>query len=180
MHLKPLPPQPIKIGISSCLLGNRVRYDGGLQQDHYITDTLGKFFDFVPVCPEVECGMPVPREPMRLVGDPKNPRLITIKTKIDHTERMHTWAAGRVSELEAENLHGFIFKAKSPSSGMERVKVYDTNNVPQNIGVGLFARAFMDHFPLLPVEEDGRLRDIFLRENFIERIFIYKRWRDLL
>lgn len=175
-------PQPglIKIGISSCLLGNKVRYDGGHQHDRYLTDTLGRFFAFVPVCPEVECGLPVPREAMRLVGDPRDPRLVTIRTGIDHTARMRDWAATRVRQLEAEDLHGFIFKSKSPSSGMERVKVYGAGNIPAKTGVGLFARAFMDHFPLLPVEEEGRLHDIGLRENFIERIFVYKRWRDLL
>jgi len=172
--------EPIKIGISSCLLGNPVRYDGSHQHDRYITDTLGNFFEFVPVCPEVECGLPVPRETMRLVGEPQNPRLVTSKTNIDHTDKMLKWAAIRVKELESEDLNGFIFKRKSPSSGMERVKVYGENKIPQNNGVGMFARAFMNHFPLLPVEEDGRLHDIHLRENFIERIFIYKRWRDLV
>lgn len=172
--------KPIKIGISSCLLGNLVRYDGSHQHDPYITKTLGNFFEFVPVCPEVECGLPVPRETMRLVGEPQNPRLVTSKTNIDHTDKMLKWATIRVKELEAEDLNGFIFKRKSPSSGMERVKVYGENKIPQNTGVGMFARAFMNHFPLLPVEEDGRLHDIHLRENFIERIFIYKRWRDLV
>ena len=170
----------IKIGISSCLLGNEVRYDGSHQHDRYITGTLGNFFEFVPVCPEVECGLPVPRETMRLVGESTSPRLVTAKTNIDHTEKMQRWAEVRVKELETEDLHGFIFKRKSPSSGMERVKVYGENKIPQNTGVGIFARAFMEHFPLLPVEEDGRLHDIHLRENFIERIFIYKRWRDLV
>lgn len=173
-------PGPIRIGISSCLLGNLVRYNGGHQHDPYITGTLGNFFEFVPVCPEVECGLPVPREAMRLVGDPRRPRLVTSKTKLDHTDRMQRWAAVRIKELEVENLHGFIFKNKSPSSGMERVKVYGENSIPRNTGVGIFARAFMDHFPLLPVEDDGRLHDVHLRENFIERIFISKRWRDLV
>jgi len=172
--------KPIKIGISACLLGQKVRYDGSHQHDRYITETLGNFFEFVPVCPEVECGLPVPRETMRLMGESKSPRLVTTKTNIDHTEKMQRWAEVRVKELETENLHGFIFKRKSPSSGMERVKVYGENKIPQNTGVGIFARAFMEHFPLLPVEEDGRLHDIHLRENFIERIFIYKRWRDLV
>ncbi len=171
---------PIKIGVSSCLLGNQVRYDGGHQHDRYITGTLGQFFDFVPVCPEVECGLPVPREAMRLVGEPEKPRLLTIRTKIDHTEKMQNWAAERVKQLESDDLHGFIFKSKSPSSGMERVKVYGEGNIPSNKGVGMFARTFMEHFPLLPVEEDGRLHDIPLRENYIERIFVYKRWRDLI
>jgi uncharacterized protein YbgA (DUF1722 family)/uncharacterized protein YbbK (DUF523 family) len=170
----------IKLGISSCLLGNQVRYDGGHQHDRYITGTLGNYFDFVPVCPEVECGLPIPREAMRLVGDPEEPRLVTNKSGIDHTDRMTAWASRRVVELETEGLCGFIFKSKSPSSGMERVKVYDQNNFPRNIGVGMFARAFKGHFPLLPVEEEGRLHDIVLRENFIESVFVYWRWRDTL
>jgi uncharacterized protein YbgA (DUF1722 family)/uncharacterized protein YbbK (DUF523 family) len=170
----------LKIGVSSCLLGNKVRFDGGHKHDPYITGTLAQYFTFVPVCPEVECGLPIPREAMRLVGDPAAPALVTNKTGVDHTERMTNWARRRVAELEAEDLCGFIFKNRSPSSGMERVKVYDRNNVPQNSGVGMFARIFMEHFPLLPVEEEGRLHDMRLRENFIESIFVYRRWRDVV
>lgn len=173
-------PRGIRIGISSCLLGNQVRYDGGHKRDRYITGTLSKFFDFVPVCPEVECGLPTPRESMRLVGEIDQPRLVTGKTEIDHTEKMQSWAAERVKELQQENLCGFIFKAKSPSSGMERVKVYDKNKMPQNKGVGIFARIFMESFPLLPVEEEGRLHDLVLRENFIESVFVYRRWREVI
>ena len=170
--------EKIKMGVSSCLLGNKVRYDGGHNHNKYITDTLAHFFDFVPVCPEVECGLPTPREAMRLIGDPENPRLVTNKTGVDHTDRMNDWAKVRLRELEQENLCGFIFKNRSPSSGMERVKVYDENKVPQNVGEGLFARAFKKHFPLLPTEEEGRLNDLVLRENFIEAVFVLKRWRD--
>ncbi len=170
----------IRIGLSTCLLGENVRFDGGHKRDRFVTDTLGQFLEFVPVCPEMECGLGVPRESMRLVGNPESPRLVTNRTKIDHTERMITWARKRVKELEKEDLCGFIFKSRSPSSGMERVRVYNEKGVPENKGVGMFARIFMEHFPLLPVEEDGRLHDIKLRENFIERIFALKRWRDLL
>ena len=170
----------LKIGVSSCLLGNEVRFDGGHKHDRYLTWTLSNYFTFVPVCPEVECGLSIPREAMRLTGDPEKPTLVTNKTGINHTDRMINWAKKKVVELENESLCGFIFKNRSPSSGMERVKVYDKNNVPRSIGVGLFARAFMDHFPLLPVEEEGRLHDILLRENFIESIFVYKRWRDVV
>lgn len=169
----------ITIGISSCLLGNKVRFDGGHKHDRYITETLGRYLTFVPVCPEVECGLPIPREAMRLVGDIKAPRLVTNKTGVDHTELMLSWARKKVVELEKENLIGFIFKNRSPSSGMMRVKVYDRNNVPQAVGVGLFARAFQEHFPLLPTEEEGRLHDPLLRENFIEQIFVYQRWREV-
>jgi uncharacterized protein YbgA (DUF1722 family)/uncharacterized protein YbbK (DUF523 family) len=168
----------IKLGISSCLLGNAVRYDGGHKWDRFLTNTLGRYVDFVPVCPEVEVGLGIPREAMRLVGELAHPRLLTIRSRIDHTERMTAWAQIRVKELEKENLCGFIFKSDSPSSGLERVKVYDQNGVPVKKGVGLFARVFIDHFPLLPVEDEGRLHDPLLRENFIESIFIWKRWRE--
>jgi len=170
----------IKLGISSCLLGERVRWDGAHKLDRYLTDTLGKFVEYVPVCPEVECGFGTPREPFRQVGDPDSPRLITSRTKIDYTDRMNRWARKRVIELEKEDLCGFIFKSRSPSSGMERVKVYNEKGIPVKKGVGMFARAFMEHFPLIPVEEDGRLHDPILRENFIERVFAFKRWRETL
>jgi uncharacterized protein YbgA (DUF1722 family)/uncharacterized protein YbbK (DUF523 family) len=173
----------IRLGVSACLLGQEVRFDGGHQWDRFITDTLGAYVEFVPVCPEVECGLGVPREAMRLVGDPTAPRLMTVRTKLDHTERMVSWAQNRVRELEREDLCGFIFKSKSPSSGMERVRVYPEQapaSSPVIKGVGMFARIFMEHFPLLPVEDEGRLHDPGLRENFIERIFVFKRWRELL
>ena len=169
----------IRLGISTCLLGERVRYDGGHKLDRYLVQTLGAYVDYVPVCPEVECGLPVPRESLRLVGDPENPRLVTTRSGQDHTKRMVNWAEKRVSELEREGLCGFIFKSRSPSSGMARVKLYHENGLPSNRGVGLFARAFMDGFPLLPVEEEGRLHDPGIKENFIERIFVYERWREM-
>src|SRR5690606_33951762 len=118
--------------------------------DHFISDTLGRFVQFVPVCPEVECGLPVPREAMHLAGAIERPRLITVRTGIDHTERMLTWAAARLDALETEQLCGFIFKKNSPSSGMTRVKVYRDNGPPEKKGIGLFARAFMERFPLIP------------------------------
>jgi uncharacterized protein YbgA (DUF1722 family)/uncharacterized protein YbbK (DUF523 family) len=170
----------IRLGISTCLLGEKVRYDGGHKLDRFLTDTLGRYVEYVPVCPEVECGLPVPREAMHLAGDPENPRLMTIKTKIDKTDQMTRWARRRVAELEKEDLAGFIFKSKSPSSGMERVKVYDDRGVPSGHGAGMFARIFMEHFPLLPVEEEGRLHDPVLRENFIERVFTLARWREAM
>jgi uncharacterized protein YbgA (DUF1722 family)/uncharacterized protein YbbK (DUF523 family) len=171
---------PIKLGISMCLLGEPVRYDGGHKWDRFLTDTLGKYVEFTPVCPEMECGLGVPREAMRLVGDLENPRLVTIHTKMDHTDRMIQWARRRIAELKKEDLCGFIFKSDSPSSGMERVKVYNEKGIPVKQGVGIFAREFMASFPLLPVEEEGRLHDPGLRENFIERIFALKRWREVL
>lgn len=170
----------IRLGISTCLLGEPVRYDGGHKRDRFITDTLGQYVEFVPVCPETECGLGVPRESMRLQGDPASPRLVTSRTGVDHTDRMVAWAERRLKELEQEDLCGFIFKSDSPSSGMERVRVYSDKGMPERKGVGIFARMFMEHFPLLPVEEEGRLHDPKLRENFIESIFALKRWRDLL
>jgi uncharacterized protein YbgA (DUF1722 family)/uncharacterized protein YbbK (DUF523 family) len=169
-----------RIGISSCLLGNEVRWNSGHKLDKYLTNTLGKFVEYVPVCPEVEAGFGVPRESFRLVGDPDSPRLITFKSKSDHTDRMVTWAKKRVRELESDHLCGFIFKSDSPSSGMIRVKVYNEKGMPHKVGIGIFARAFMEHFPLIPVEDDGRLNNPLIRENFILQIFTMKRWRDNL
>jgi len=167
-----------RVGVSACLLGEQVRYDGGHKRDRFLTDTFGPFVEWVPVCPEVECGLTVPRAAMHLAGDTASPRLVTICTGQDHTRRMLTWAAGRVRQLEAEDLCGFVFKSRSPSCGMERVKVHDARGSARKVGTGLFARAFMDHFPLLPVEDEGRLQDPELRGNFIERIFCLKRCRD--
>ncbi len=170
----------IRIGISSCLLGERVRYDGQHKLDRFIVQTLGQYFDFVPVCPEVELGLPTPRPALRLVGTPEAQRLVFRGSGEDITEAMLAWSRQRVLQLEKEELCGFIFKKGSPSSGMERVKLYDHNGVPNGRGVGLFARAFMAHFPLLPVEEDGRLNDPQLRENFIARVFTLQRLRQIL
>ena len=170
----------VRLGISSCLLGNAVRWNAGHKMDRYLTRTLGQFVDYVPVCPEVEAGFGVPRESMRLVGDPEKPRLITFKTKTDKTDQMLRWARKRVRELEKEDLHGFIFKSDSPSSGMIRVKVYTEKGMPVKKGVGMFAREFMAHFPLIPAEDDGRLHDAKIRENFVERIFTLRRWRQTI
>jgi len=170
----------IKLGVSTCLLGEKVRFDGGHKHNRYVTQTLGQFFDFVPVCPESECGLGIPREAMRLVGDVSRPRLITNKTHIDHTDRMRSWSEQRLRALEKEDLCGFIFKKDSPSSGLHRVKVYNDKGQPVKNGRGLFAAAFTQRFPRIPVEEEGRLNDSVLRENFIERVFAMKRWRDAL
>lgn len=170
----------VRLGISTCLLGEKVRYDGGHKLDRYLRDTLGEHVNYVPVCPEVECGFPIPRESFRLVGKPEAPRLITTQTKQDCTDRMQRWAKKRVVELEREGLCGFIFKSKSPSSGLTGVKVYTDRGMPSKRGVGLFARTFAKHFPLLPVEEDGRLHDPALRESFIDRIFVFKHWRETM
>ncbi len=172
--------EKIKVGISSCILGEKVRYDGGHKLDRYIRDTLGQYFEWVPVCPEVEYGLPIPRESMRLVGDPKSPRLVTRKSKIDHTDGMLKWSKTRLTELEGEQLCGFIFKSRSPSSGIRSVKIYSESGIPCGRGSGIFGGAFMEKFPLIPVEDDGRLHDPGLRENFIERVFVFKRWKDLM
>lgn len=172
--------EKLKIGVSACLLGQNVRYNGGHQLNNFIRDVLGQYMEFVPVCPEVECGMPIPRETLRLVGSEDAPRLVTSRTGVDHTEQMQSWTEEKVKQLEQEELCGFIFKKDSPSSGLYRVKVYSEQGMPRNVGTGMFARAFTRHFPLLPVEEDGRLNDGRLRENFIESVFVCKHFRDLM
>lgn len=169
----------VRLGISTCLLGGNVRYDGGHKLDRFLSDTLGQFVEYVPVCPEVECGLPVPREAMHLEGDPEYPRLVTIRTHEDITPRMIRWGEKRLDELEQESLCGYIFKTNSPSSGMRSIKVYSLSGMPVRNGVGIWARMFMDRFPRLPVEDEGRLHDPGIRENFIERIFVYRRWLAL-
>ena len=143
--------------------------------DHFIRDTLGQFIEYVPVCPEVECGLPAPREAMQLTGDINNPRLTTRETGEDMTNKMRRWGEKKLDQLEKENLFGFIFKSKSPSCGMASVRVYNGYSMPQHKGVGIWAAMFMKRFPLLPVEEEGRLHEPKFREMFIERIFVLKR-----
>jgi uncharacterized protein YbgA (DUF1722 family)/uncharacterized protein YbbK (DUF523 family) len=171
--------KPVTIAVSACLLGENVRYNGGQKYDGYITGILGKFFVLVPVCPEVESGMSVPREPMRLEGDPRFPRLMTVDTGIDRTEQLHSYCRKRIRELREENLCGFIFKKRSPSCGPSQVKVHKGPCRERN-GAGLFARAVMCKMPLLPFEDEERLSDPAVRENFIERVFNYRRWMDFL
>jgi uncharacterized protein YbgA (DUF1722 family)/uncharacterized protein YbbK (DUF523 family) len=177
MHLME---EPIRVGISTCLLGEPVRYDGGHKLDRFLTDTFGKYVEYVPVCPEVESGLPIPRESMHLEGNPEQPRLVTSRTHKDKTDQVVSWAKRHIVEMEKDNLCGFIFKSQSPTSGMERVRIYNEKGIPNKNGVGIFAKIFMEHFPLTPVEEDGRLHDPKLRENFIEQVFVMKRWRELL
>jgi uncharacterized protein YbgA (DUF1722 family)/uncharacterized protein YbbK (DUF523 family) len=169
----------IRIGASACLLGEKVRYDDGDKQDHYLTDTLGSFFTFVPVCPETGCGLTAPREAMRLEGEPRSPCLITIRSRVDLSERMLAYCRRTVTDLEREELCGFIVKKNSPSCGLFRVKLYN-KGIPAKSGRGLFAAAVVEHFPRLPVEEEGRLYDMTIRENFIERVFAYRRWKEFL
>ncbi len=175
--MEPSPSPPIRIGISSCLTGEKVRFDAGHKQDAYILGTLAHWFELVPVCPEVGIGMGVPRKPIRLVGDPDAPRAIgTSDPGVDVTEALRDFGRGVARRLP--DLSGYIFKSRSPSCGMERVKVYRAGQ-PAKAGTGIYARALMDALPLLPVEEEGRLGDPVLRENFIERVFAYRRWQDL-
>ncbi len=169
----------IRLGISSCLLGNTVRYDGGHKLDHYLKGTLGRYIDWVAVCPEVEYGLPVPREPMHLAGTARSYRLIKKRTGTDHTQGMRRWAGRRIDELKEQDLCGFVFKSRSPSCGMKNVKVHDpSSKVTRLLGVGIFAGAFMNCFPYIPVEDEDRLEDPLLRENFIERAFVYRRWKE--
>jgi uncharacterized protein YbgA (DUF1722 family)/uncharacterized protein YbbK (DUF523 family) len=173
-----VPDGPVRILISSCLLGEKVRYDGGHKRDPFLAETLGRFVEFVPVCPEVECGFPSPREAMRLVGNPDDPRLVAATTGTDFTELMKSYSRKKLRNIEEFDLCGYICKKDSPTSGMERVKVYGANGIPAKIGAGVFTKAFMEHFPLIPVEEEGRLQDPVLREMFIERVFTLRRFRN--
>jgi uncharacterized protein YbbK (DUF523 family) len=163
----------IRVGVSSCLLGERVRYDGRHKHDRYIADILGQYFTFIPVCPEVGCGLPVPREAMHLEGDPVNPRLVTIMTRIDLTGRMQDYCLSKVIELEREDLSGFIFKSRSPSCAVLPIEVFSSGGGGRSRG--LFAAALTEHFPRLPVEEEGRLNNPEIREDFIERVIAYSR-----
>ena len=165
---------PLRIGISRCLLGEHVRHDGGHKRDGFLIEALSRHVEWVPVCPEVEVGMGTPREAIRLVGDPRAPRLITITTGIDHTDAMNCFAQQRVRELETLDLSGFVFKSDSPSCGIKQVSLFNAQGLETHDGVGLFARAFMEHFPLIPVEEESRLHDPQAIKNFLERARAYR------
>ena len=168
----------VRLGVSACLLGARVRFDGGHKRNRYLIDELGAHFEFVPFCPEVAIGMGTPRPSIRLVGDVEAPRALGSRDDgLDVTDALQAYSANRARRLEG--LSGFIFKKDSPSCGMERVKVYSDKGMPQREGVGIFARAVQQANPLLPVEEEGRLNDSTLRENFVSRVFVYARWQAL-
>jgi uncharacterized protein YbgA (DUF1722 family)/uncharacterized protein YbbK (DUF523 family) len=169
----------IRVGISSCLLGDEVRYDGSHKRDRFLTDTLGPHVEWVRVCPEVELGLGVPRETLRLVRIGGDVRMITTQTGIDHTDVMRGWARRRTDALASMRLRGYVLKKNSPSCGMAHVKVFDGDGAPALDGVGVFAEILMHRFPLLPVEDEGRLDDPELRDNFIERIFAYDRLCEL-
>ena len=169
----------IRIGVSACLLGDEVRYDAGHKRDAFLTQVLGPLVEWVKVCPEVEVGMGTPRESMRLVDEGGRVRLLTVKTGVEHTDAMTAYAARRVVTLDDEDLCGYVLKKDSPSCGMTRVKVYGGNGPAAKTGIGIFARALIARYPHLPIEEEGRLTDPRLRDNFIERVFAYRRLRDL-
>ncbi len=170
--------QQIKIGISSCVLGERVRFDSGHKVSKFVTKELSPYFEFVPVCPEVGSGMPVPRPTIRLMSNEDRIALVETKdpTK-EHTQAVVDYSKNKVVELEREELCGYIVCAKSPTCGMERVKVYKKNSA-ENVGVGLYTNELMKAMPWLPVEEDGRLNDPVLKENFITRIYTLRDFYD--
>lgn len=174
------PAAPIRLGASACLLGEQVRFDGGHKQNKFMLHDLKPYVEWVSVCPEVEMGMSIPRETIRLVGEIDDPELIGPKSGTNYTSGMKSWSSERLSFLANQQLHGFVLKKDSPSCGLFRVRVYNDKGMPTRAGRGLFAKALVDAMPLLPIEEEGRLRDTYLRENFITRIFTLYRWTQLL
>lgn len=169
----------MRIGVSQCLLGENVRFDGGHKRNEYVLTTLGQWFDFVPACPEMEIGLGTPRESLRLVQSGSSVRMVAPKSGSDHTATMVEYSRHRAKRIESQHLVGYVFKKDSPSCGMERVRVYGEGAMPNKNGRGLFAAAVMDLMPALPVEEEGRLGDPRLRENFVTRVFAYSRWLAL-
>ena len=173
--------EKIRIGVSSCLIGEKVRWNGDHKQDRYVREILSRYFEYIPVCPEVEVGMGVPRETVALYGDPEKPSMISKKTQTDWTKPMEKYIKSRINTLSADDLCGYIFKSKSPSCGMGRVPLYsEFGSHKVKHGPGMFANAFINSFPLVPTEEEGRLNDPRIRENFIVRVFSFKRFNLLL
>jgi len=169
----------IKIGVSSCLIGEKVRWNGDHKQNYYIKDTLCKYFKYVPVCPEIEVGMGVPRETVALYGNLKKPRMISKKAKTDWTDRMHRYAKSRIKELAGEDLCGYIFKSKSPSCGLAKIPVYDESDRNKaRYRSGLFANTFIEANPLIPTEDEDRLMNPVILENFIVRVFSFSRLKS--
>ena len=172
-------PEKIRVGISACLLGEEVRFDGGHKRDAYINGTLSEYFEFLPICPEAAVGLGIPREPIRLIQKGNGVRARGVRTPgLDPTDDLADFARRTLPQLK--EISGYILKNSSPSCGMERVKVYGENGMPQRVGVGIFAKVLLEGLPLLPVEEEGRLGDPVLRENFIERVFVYHRWQYMM
>ncbi len=168
-----------RLGISSCLLGEPVRFDGGHKRDPFLIDVLGRFVEWVPVCPEAEMGLGAPRPSLRLVTSEDGLRLVATDAGADHTEGMRRFAEQRLEELASTDLCGYVLKRASPSCGMERVKVYDAGGNLQQPARGLFAAALLERFPELPVEEEGRLNNPLLRDHFLERVFALHRLKRL-
>jgi uncharacterized protein YbgA (DUF1722 family)/uncharacterized protein YbbK (DUF523 family) len=178
----PLGPR-LRLGVSACLIGGRVRFDGQHKRDRFLTDELGKFVEWVPVCPEVEVGMSIPRPAIRLVRRETGPRLVNSRSGEDWSERMSALAAARAEALKGAGLSGFILKSQSPTCGLERVRVYQEatpGSAATRTGVGFFAAALRARLPHLPIEEEGRLGDLDLREHFFERVFAFERLQALL
>lgn len=169
---------PIRIGLSACLRGDEVRWNGGHSRQRYLTDTLGQFFEFITACPEIEAGMTVPRPTVRLVSLGDKIRVVDPKNDIDWTAAMEDHAVQRVGMVDEFQLSGFILKSKSPSCGVSRIKVFAENGMPTYDGRGVFAAELIRRYPRLPIEEEGRLNDPGLRENFVERVFAYHRLRQ--
>lgn len=172
--------ETIKIGISACLIGENVRFDRGHARDLYITETLAKYVEFVPLCPELACGMGVPREQVRQVDCGGEIRLIGQDSAEDWSDRMTSWCKRVLPGLDEEGLDGFILKGRSPSCGLQQSKVFSTTGKPPRSNSGFFARQLMEMFPILPTESNDRLQNPILRENFIRQIFVLKRWRELI
>ena len=169
----------IQIGISSCLLGEEVRYDGGHKRNVYVTGTLSRYFDFKATCPEMAIGLGVPRPTIRLVDMGSGIRVVGVNdASLDVTDKLRAFSEDATARLQ--RISGYILKKDSPSCGMERVRVYNSNEMPEKRGRGIFAETLINALPTLPVEEEGRLMDPVLRENFIERVFIYYRWQQLI
>ena len=167
----------LRIGISQCLLGDRVRYDGGHKRDALLADTLSQQVEWVPVCPEVEIGLGTPRDHMQLEGSSASPRMVTLTTRVDLTSAMTRFAERRVRELEALDLCGFVFKARSPSCGLTDVPIYSLRGGTRRNGAGLFARAVRKHFPRMPVEDEEQLHNPRILKNFLKRAADYRRSR---
>ncbi len=171
---------PLRLGASSCLLGHAVRFDAGHAKDKFVVDTLGRWFEFVPTCPEMDIGMGVPRPTIRLVDNGQGTRLVAPTSGEDFTDRMNAYAKNKIEDLAARDLDGYILKKNSPSCGLERIPVYRNGKVEHKKASGMFAAKLIDLWPALPVEDEGRLNDPKLRENFIERVFCRNRWRTLV
>ncbi|MCK5071989.1 MAG: DUF1722 domain-containing protein [Bacteriovoracaceae bacterium] len=172
--------EKISIGVSTCLLGEEVRYDGGHKFNPWIVNVLGKIAELIPACPEHECGMSIPRGPMRLEGTPDNTRLIVIDSGMDLTAKLNKWVGFKIKKLKKENLDGYIFKTKSPSCGLKEVELFGKNGKVRRNGKGLFARAFVENFSFIPVVDERQLENPAIREKFIDSVYVMKHYRKMM